>query len=184
MALRLIREEGDDILNRQSREVTEVNDKIKLLIGDMKETMIDAGGVGLAAVQVGVLRRIVVIDVDGTREEEDESGNKKRKKRNPEEAKQDSSELLVMINPKIVDKSGEQTGDEGCLSFPGKAGKVTRPDHVVVKALDMDMNEITVEGEGLLARALCHEIDHLDGHIYTEKVEGEIFEVKAEEEEE
>ena len=157
MALREIRIFGDPILEKPCREVKEMTPRLQELILDMYETMYDACGVGLAAPQVGVLRRICVIDVaDGNR--------------------------YTLINPVIVSTDGEQTGDEGCLSFPGKAGKVTRPNHVVVEALDMDMNKITVEGEGLLARALCHEIDHLDGHIYTEKVEGEVFDVNLDEE--
>ena len=157
MALREIRIFGDPILEKPCREVKEMTPRIRELITDMYETMYEACGVGLAAPQVGVLRRICVIDVA--------DGNK-----------------YTLINPVIVSTDGEQTGDEGCLSYPGKAGKVTRPDHVVVEALDIDMNKITVEGEGLLARALCHEIDHLDGHIYTEKVEGEIFDVNLDEE--
>lgn len=159
MALREIRIFGDPILEKPCREVKEMTPRIRELIADMYETMYEACGVGLAAPQVGVLRRICVIDVaDGNR--------------------------YTLINPVIVSTDGEQTGDEGCLSFPGKAGKVTRPNHVVVEACDIDMNKITVEGEGLLARALCHEIDHLDGHIYTEKVEGEVFDVNQDEEDE
>ena len=109
--------------------------------------------VGLAAPQVGILKRIVVIDV--------------------------GEGPIVLINPKIVETSGEQTGDEGCLSLPGKAGVVTRPNYVKVQAFDEDMNRIELEGEELLARAFCHEIDHLDGHMYTEKVEGGLHDVGA-----
>jgi peptide deformylase len=128
------------------------------LVEDMLETMYDAMGVGLAAPQVGVLRQIVVIDVgDGP---------------------------LVLINPEIVETSGEQTGDEGCLSVPGMAGQVTRPNYVRVKALDIDMNEVEYEGTELLARAFCHEIDHLSGKMYTELVEGELHHVNYEEDEE
>ncbi len=157
MALREIRIFGDPILEKPCREVKEMTPRIEELIQDMYETMYDACGVGLAAPQVGVLRRICVIDVaDGNR--------------------------YTLINPVIVSADGEQTGDEGCLSYPGKAGKVTRPNHVVVEAYDINMNKITVEGEELLARALCHEIDHLDGHIYTEKVEGDVFDVNLDEE--
>ena len=122
----------------------------------MLDTMYEAMGVGLAAPQVGILKRIVVIDVgDGP---------------------------IILINPEIIEKSGEQTGDEGCLSVPGMAGQVTRPDHVKVKALNEDMEEVVYEGEGLLARAFCHELDHLDGHMYTELVEGELHRVSYDEE--
>ena len=148
MALRTIRVQGDPVLEKVCREITEVTPKIQTLASDMLETMYDACGVGLAAPQVGILRRIVVIDIgDGP---------------------------LIMINPVILETSGEQTGDEGCLSLPGKAGQVTRPNYVKAKYYDLDMNEVVVEGEELLARAICHELDHLDGHMYTEKVEGSI----------
>ena len=157
MALRTIRVQGDPVLEKVCREITEVTPKIHTLASDMLETMYDACGVGLAAPQVGILRRIVVIDIgDGP---------------------------LIMINPVILETSGEQTGDEGCLSLPGKAGQVTRPNYVKAKYYDLDMNEVVVEGEELLARAICHELDHLDGHMYTEKVEGSIHDVTYEEEE-
>ena len=157
MALRTIRVQGDPVLEKVCREITEVTPKIQTLASDMLETMYDACGVGLAAPQVGILRRIVVIDIgDGP---------------------------LIMINPVILETSGEQTGDEGCLSLPGKAGQVTRPTYVKAKYYDHDMNEVVVEGEALLARAICHELDHLDGHMYTEKVEGSIHDVTYEEEE-
>lgn len=157
MALRTIRVQGDPVLEKVCREITEVTPKIQTLASDMLETMYDACGVGLAAPQVGILRRIVVIDIgDGP---------------------------LIMINPVILETSGEQTGDEGCLSLPGKAGQVTRPNYVKAKYYDLDMNEVVVEGEELLARAICHELDHLDGHMYTEKVEGSIHDVAYEEEE-
>lgn len=158
MALRTIRTEGDAVLNKVSKPVKEMTPKVLALITDMLDTMYDSMGVGLAAPQVGILKRIVVIDVgDGP---------------------------IVLINPEILETDGEQTGDEGCLSVPGMAGKVTRPNYVKVKALDIDMNEVIYEGEELLARAFCHEIDHLDGHLYTELVEGELHEVVYEEEEE
>ena len=157
MAVRTIRVQGDPVLEKVCREITEVTPKIQTLASDMLETMYDACGVGLAAPQVGILRRIVVIDIgDGP---------------------------LIMINPVILETSGEQTGDEGCLSLPGKAGQVTRPNYVKAKYYDLDMNEVVVEGEELLARAICHELDHLDGHMYTEKVEGSIHDVTYEEEE-
>lgn len=158
MALRNIRKIGDPVLNKKCREVTEVTDKIKILIGDMLETMYDAMGVGLAAPQVGILKRIVVIDVT-------EQGN----------------EPIILINPKIIETSGSQTGEEGCLSVPKKSGVVTRPNYVKVRAFNEDMQEIEYEGEGLLARAFCHEIDHLDGHLYVEKVEGPLHTVTQEE---
>jgi peptide deformylase len=129
------------------------------LIDDMFETMYEANGVGLAAPQVGVLKRIVVIDTTG-------------------------EDPILLINPRIVEQSGEQSGNEGCLSVPGKTGIVTRPNYVKVVGLDEDLNEIEVEGEELLARALCHEIEHLDGHLYVEKVEGELMDVQAEDDEE
>lgn len=158
MALRTIRTQGDPVLTKVSRPVEEMTQRNRDLIVDMLDTMYDAMGVGLAAPQVGILKRIVVIDVgDGP---------------------------IVLINPVILEQSGEQTGDEGCLSVPGMAGQVTRPDHVKVKALDINMEEVEYEGEGLLARAFCHEIDHLDGHMYTELVEGELHRVTYEDEEE
>ena len=129
--------------------------RTKLLIHDMLDTMYEAGGVGLAAPQVGILKRIVVIDI--------------------------GEGPIVLVNPEIVEKSGEQTGEEGCLSVPGKSGVVTRPNHVKVKALNEDMEPIELEGEELLARAFCHEIDHLDGHLYVELAEGGIHDVEYEE---
>lgn len=158
MAIRKIRELGDEVLTKQCKEVTKVNFRTKILIGDMLDTMYEAMGVGLAAPQVGILKRIVVIDV--------------------------GEGPIVLINPEILETSGEQTGEEGCLSLPGKAGTVTRPNYVKVKALNEDMEEIELEGEGLLARAFCHEIDHLDGHMYVELVEGDLHDVQAEEAEE
>lgn len=158
MALRTIRTQGDPVLTKVSRPVEEMTQRNRDLIVDMLDTMYDAMGVGLAAPQVGILKRIVVIDVgDGP---------------------------MVLVNPVILEQSGEQTGDEGCLSVPGMAGQVTRPDYVKVKALDINMEEVEYEGEGLLARAFCHEIDHLDGHMYTELVEGDLHRVTYDEEEE
>ena len=149
MALRTIRIQGDEVLNKRCREVTEMTPRIATLIEDMIETMDHANGVGLAACQVGILKRIVVIDVgDGP---------------------------IVLINPEILETEGSQTGDEGCLSLPGKSGTVTRPNYVKVRALDRDMQPFELEGTELLARCICHECDHLDGHMYTEKVEGELW---------
>ena len=158
MAIRNIRTEGDPVLGKVCKEVKEVTPKIIDLIDDMIETMYEANGVGLAAPQVGILKRIVVIDV--------------------------GEGPIVMINPTIIQADGEQTGDEGCLSVPGKAGKVSRPNYVVARYLDEDMNEREIEGEELLARAICHELDHLDGHLYVEIVEGGLFDVNYDEEEE
>lgn len=151
MALRQIREYGDDVLTKECRQVKEITPRVRELVEDMLDTMYDANGVGLAAPQVGVLKRIVVIDVS------------------PE-----ADQPLVMINPVILEKDGEQTGYEGCLSLPGKSGIVTRPNHVKARAMDLDGNEYEIEGEELLARAICHELDHLDGHMYVEKVEGDL----------
>lgn len=157
MALRTIRLLGDPVLGKVCREVKEMTPKTKILIEDMLDTMYDACGVGLAAPQVGVLRRIVTIDIgDGP---------------------------IVMINPRILSSDGEQTDGEGCLSLLGKAGKVTRPNHVIARAFDEDMQEYEIEATELLARAICHEIDHLEGHMYTELVEGDIYDVEGGEEE-
>lgn len=163
MALRNIREIGDPILNQRAKEVREMTPNLRALIEDMVETMRHANGVGLAAPQVGVLKRLVVIECE-------------------------EGELHVLINPEIVERDGEQTGYEGCLSVPGKTGIVTRPNHVKVKALNENMEPVTVEGEELLARALCHELDHLDGHLYTEMAEElytneELEEMQAEKDE-
>lgn len=147
MALRKIREMGDPVLDKVCKPVTEITPRTKFLIDDMIETMYDAEGVGLAANQVGVLKRIVVIDTTG-------------------------EDLHVFINPEILETSGEQEGYEGCLSVPGKSGVVKRPNYVKVKALNEQMEEFILEGEELLARALCHEIEHLDGHLYVERVNG------------
>ena len=158
MALRTIRVEGDEVLTKVSRPVDKMTPRIHDLITDMLDTMYDAMGVGLAAPQVGILKRIVVIDI--------------------------GEGPIVLINPEIIEKSGEQTGDEGCLSVPGMAGQVTRPNYVKVKAQDEDMNEVEYEGEGLLARAFCHELDHLDGHMYTELAERQLHHVSYDEDEE
>ena len=157
MAIRVIRTEEDPVLRKISKPVKEVTPKIITLIDDMLDTMYEAMGVGLAAPQVGILKRIVVIDV--------------------------GEGPIVLINPQIVGTDGEQTGEEGCLSVPGKSGLVTRPDYVKVKALDEDMKEIELEGNGLLARAFCHEIDHLDGKMYVDLVEGELHDTEYKEEE-
>ena len=154
MALRNIRELGDDVLTKECKEVKLMTPRITMLIKDMLETMYEANGVGLAAPQVGILKRIVVIDV--------------------------GEGPIVMINPEIIESDGEQTGDEGCLSVPGKAGQVTRPNYVKARFMGEDMNEYEIEGEELLARCICHELDHLDGHLYVEKVEGALHDVTYE----
>ncbi len=150
MAIRNVRKIGDPVLNKVCKEVRDVNDRTRELIDDMFETMYESEGVGLAAPQVGILKRIVVIDVTG-------------------------EDPILLINPEILSIDGEQTGYEGCLSVPGKTGVVTRPNHVKVKAYNEDMEEFTLEGEELLARAICHELDHLDGKLYVDRVEGELM---------
>lgn len=157
MAIREIRTQGDPVLGKVCKPLKEVTPKIIDLIDDMIETMYEANGVGLAAPQVGILKRVVVIDV--------------------------GEGPIVMINPTIISEDGEQTGDEGCLSVPGKAGVVTRPNHVVARFNDEEMNECEIEGTELLARAICHELEHLDGHLYVEKVEGGLHDVNYEVEE-
>ncbi len=144
MAIRNIVKFGDEILTKKCREVKEINDRIICLLDDMRETLIESGGVGLAAPQVGVLRRIAIVDTgDG---------------------------ILELINPEILSAEGEQTDAEGCLSYPGKFGMVTRPKIVKIRATDRDGNEFEYTGEDLTARAFCHEIDHLNGHFFTELV--------------
>ncbi len=147
MAIRKIREMGDPVLGKRCKEVTEITPRIQELIDDMYETLYEAEGVGLAAPQVGVLKRIVVIDVTG-------------------------EDPLLLINPKIMETSGEQEGYEGCLSVPGKSGIVVRPNYVKVLAYNENLEPFELEGTELLARAICHELDHLDGHLYVEKVDG------------
>ncbi len=158
MAIRTIREIGDPVLNKVSKEVKGITPRVQDLIDDMFETMYEANGVGLAAVQVGVLKRIVVIDT--------------------------GDDPILLINPRILEVSGEQTGNEACLSVPGKTGSVTRPNYVKAIAQDEELNEFEIEGEELLARALVHEMEHLDGHLFVEKVEGPLMDVEVAEEEE
>lgn len=158
MAIRKIRTMGDRILNKVCRPVDEMTPKLQTLIEDMLATMYDACGVGLAAPQVGILKRIVVIDI--------------------------GEGPIVLINPVITETSGEQTGEEGCLSVPGKSGVVTRPNVVTVEALDINMEPFSLTGEELLARAICHECEHLDGTLYVEHVEGELHDVNYDYEEE
>ena len=146
MAIRKIREIGDEVLSKRCKEVTKMNLRTKILINDMLDTMYEGMGVGLAAPQVGILKRIAVVDIgDGP---------------------------IVLINPEVIEEDGEQTGEEGCLSVPGKAGVVTRPNHVKVRTLTEDMEETVIEGEELLAR------DHLDGKLYVNLVEGGLHDVE------
>ena len=156
MAIRKIRLEGDAVLGKKCRPVEKMTDKIHVLVDDMLETMYESNGVGLAAPQVGILKRIVVVDVgDGP---------------------------IVMVNPQILESEGEEIMDEGCLSVPGMAGQVPRPAYVKVKALDEDMEEVELEATELLARAFCHEIDHLEGKMYTSLVQGGLHPVEYEDE--
>ena len=194
MALRQIRTYGDPVLEKKCKEVKEMTPRLQELVDDMLETLYEQDGVGLAAPQVGILRRITVIDL-GIAEGEDEAeaqaeeSNETQELSQPDNVSPDGRIIpvwegpLVLINPVITEQSGEQTGDEGCLSLPGKVGTVTRPQKVTVEALDLDMNPVRYEGEDLLARAFCHELDHLDGHMYTELVKDGIRDVNYEEEE-
>lgn len=154
MAIRKIRLDGDDVLRKECKPIDKMSSRIATLIDDMYDTMYEANGVGLAAPQVGILKRLVVIDIG------DE---------NP----------LTLINPVITLAEGEQEGEEGCLSLPGLQGTVIRPNHVICRALNENMEEITVEGEGLLARAICHELDHLDGVLYKDKTLDGLYSVEA-----
>lgn len=159
MAIRNIRTMGDSCLTKECKPVKEMNSKLETLIEDMLDTMYEANGVGLAAPQVGILKQVVVIDIS-----------------------EDGDCPIILINPEIIETDGEQTGEEGCLSVPGKSGVVTRPNYVKVKALDENMEEVIYEGTELLARAFCHEIDHLHGIVYVSKVEGGIHDVARAEE--
>ena len=155
MALREIVQIGEPVLRKKAKKVEVIDEKILQILDDMADTMYNADGVGLAAPQVGILKRIVVIDIgDG---------------------------LLELINPEIIETSGEQIGEEGCLSLPGKVAVVKRPDHVICEAFDEDMNPITVEGFGLFARAICHETDHLDGILYPDVAEEPARDITMEE---
>ncbi len=149
MGIRQIRELGDDILRKKCKPVTSMSLRTKILINDMLDTMYEANGVGLAAPQVGVLKRLVIVDV--------------------------GEGPIIMLNPEIIHTEGEQTDHEGCLSVPGKMGTVTRPNVVTVRFQDPEMNWQEVTGTELLARAFCHELDHLDGVMYVDKVEGELM---------
>ena len=152
MAIRNIRVMGDDILTKKCKPVKEMTEKNRELVQDMLDTMYEADGVGLAAPQVGILKRIAVVDVTEER-----------------------NQPIVLVNPEIVKEEGEQRGSEGCLSVPDKVGIVVRPNKVKVKAYDINMKPITVKGEELLARALVHEIEHLDGILYVDRIEGRLY---------
>lgn len=156
MAVREIRELGDDILYKKSKPVTKMTPRLEMLIEDMLDTMYDSDGVGLAAPQVGVLKRILVVDI--------------------------GEGPIVLINPEIVEERGSQCGNEGCLSVPGKIGQVTRPQYIKIRGLNEEMKEVELEAEDLLARAFCHEVDHLDGKMYVDIVEGVLQEVQEQEE--
>lgn len=158
MALRTIRTMGDAVLNKPCKSLTAMTERTAILIEDMLDTMYESMGVGLAAPQIGILKRIVVIDI--------------------------GEGPVVMINPEIIEEKDTQTGEEGCLSVPGKCGIVTRPNYVKVKFQNEDMEEVVLEGEELMARAICHELDHLEGKLYVDLVEGELESVNYDEEEE
>ncbi|MDE7341745.1 MAG: peptide deformylase [Lachnospiraceae bacterium] len=161
MAIRKIREVGefgDSVLRKPCKEVKEITPRVQDLINDMFDTLYEADGVGLAAPQVGILKRIAVIDVTG-------------------------EDPILLINPKVLETSGEQTGYEGCLSVPGKTGRVTRPNYAKILAYNENLEPFEIEGTELLARAMLHELDHLEGHIYVEKVEGPLQDVEDVEDE-
>ena len=158
MAIRNIRVKGDEVLRKKCKPVESIGKREMIILQDMADTMYKADGVGIAAPQVGILKRMFLVDIG------DENG------------------LMVFINPEILEVSGSQCGDEGCLSVPGKAGLVTRPSHVKVRALNEKMEEFVLEADDFLARAICHECDHLHGHLYVELVEGPLEDVAAEEE--
>ncbi|MBN2796730.1 MAG: peptide deformylase [Clostridia bacterium] len=152
MALREIRKDSDPVLRKNSRVVEKIDDRIKVLVEDMIETMYEADGVGLAAPQIGILKRVIVIDL------------------------YDDTGVKVLINPEIIRQEGQYLDAEGCLSIPGVSGMVERPEITVVKGLNLEGEEIIIEGEGLLSRALCHEIDHLNGILFTDKMIEELVE--------
>ena len=164
MAIRNILLEDDPALRKKSRVVTEFNKRLHLLIDDMRQTLLEANGLGLAAPQVGVLRRVALI-VDSSKESDELE-----------------SKMMELVNPVIIDQSGEQTGREGCLSVPGVCGIVSRPESVTIKAQDRNGKEFTFSGNELTARAICHEIDHLDGILFTSLAERFLTEEEMEEE--
>lgn len=157
MALRKIVVQGEKCLNKICRPVTDFNFRLHMLMDDLVETLADAGGAGLAAPQVGILRRVCVV------------------------MDEETEEFIELVNPEIISQSGEQTGPEGCLSVPGKWGLVTRPDYVRIRAQDRHGKWFEVEGEGLTARCFCHELEHLDGHLYTEHIDRFLTDEEVEE---
>ena len=158
MGLRKIMTVKEPCLHKVCRPVEKFDGKLHRLLDDMKETLAEANGVGLAAPQVGILRRVVVVDT--------------------------GEEMLELVNPELLETSGEQVGSEGCLSVPGKYGIVKRPNYAKVRAYDRDGNEFEVEGEELIARCFCHELDHLDGIVYTEIMERYLTEEEMKEQSE
>lgn len=160
MAIRNIREIGDEVLRKKSKEVKEMTPRLRSVVDDMLETLYQVGGVGLAGPQVGILKRVVVMD-----------------------ASEEQNDPVVLINPEILETSGSQTGMEGCLSVPGKHAQVTRPSYVKVRAQNVEMEPIELEATDLLARCVLHECDHLDGILYVDKKDGPLLDNEAEEEE-
>ncbi len=180
MAERNLRYEEDPILRKKSKEVKEITPRTAELIDDLIENVHAYNGVGLAAVQVGILKRICVVTVEAPEPDYDEEGNELEV--NP--LIHNNGEDLIIINPTIIPQEEEtQTDNEGCLSVPGKFGMVTRPMHITLQAFDRNLEPYELEAEGLLARAICHECDHMEGILYIDKVEGEIFEVPTDGEE-
>jgi len=187
MALRKMREIGDEILKKRSKELKKISRRDLYLIEDMLDTMFDREGVGLAAPQVGVLKRIVVIhgglkDLEHSHGQKAEDGEVTTEE-NEEIMTLPEADPIILINPVIIKEEGSEIGEEACLSVPGKWGMVTRPTKVVVKAVDADLEAFELVGEGLLARVICHEIDHLDGKLYVDFVEGELRDMEEREEE-
>lgn len=180
MALRNLRYEGDPILRKNSKDVKEITPRTRVLIEDLIENVHEYDGVGLAAVQVGVLKKICVVVIDPEElREYDEDGNVIKE---PDPMTHTNGEDIIIINPEIEQLDDSvQTGNEGCLSFPGKYGRVTRPDHILLKAYDKDLKPFELEARGLLARAICHETDHMYGIVYVDKVEGAVYEAEEEE---
>ena len=156
MALRKIVEQGEKCMTKVCRPVTEINPRLHALLDDLAETLSEAGGAGLAAPQVGILRRVCIV------------------------MDEETEEYIELVNPEILFQKGEQTGPEGCLSLPGKWGLVTRPNQVRIRAQDRDGNWFEMEGEGLMARCFCHELEHLDGHLYTERIDRFLTEEEVE----
>jgi len=166
MALRKIVTEGDPILRKKARPVEAVDDRIRMILDDMLETMRDADGCGLAAPQVGILKRLFVVEVPEENNSDNAEGRKKTANAEPK------MRLLKLANPEILEMSGAQTGEEGCLSVPGLVGNVTRPEYIKLKALNYNGEPVEIEAKGFHAVAICHEFDHLEGVLYTDKATG------------